>query len=89
MDAFTITVSLMFKQRKENIFSNITLSKHRDELLPLLMNGQVSLNSDLSAKMNVFMLIILKRGHKLTVFSQKSVPLQQKLQLNKRALYEI
>ena len=48
MDAFTITVSLMFKQRKENIFSNITLSKQRDELLPLLMNGQVSLNSDLS-----------------------------------------
>lgn len=43
MDAFTITVSLMFKQRKENIFSNITLSKQRDELLPLLMNGQVSL----------------------------------------------
>ena len=48
MDAFTITVSLMFKQRKENIFSNITLSKQRDELLPLLMNGQVSLNYDLS-----------------------------------------
>ena len=71
MDAFTITVSLMFKQRKENIFSNITMSKHRDELLPLLMNGQVSLNSDLSAKMNTFMLIILKRGHKLTVSSQK------------------
>lgn len=49
MDAFTITVSLLFKQRKENIFSYITLSKQRDELLPLLMNGQVSVNSDLSA----------------------------------------
>ena len=48
MDAFTITVSLLFKQRKENIFSYITLSKQRDELLPLLMNGQVSVNSDLS-----------------------------------------
>lgn len=48
VDAFTNTVSPMFKQRKENIFSNITLFKQRDELLPLLMNGQVSLNSDLS-----------------------------------------
>lgn len=27
---------------------NETLTKQRDELLPLLMNGQVSLNSDLS-----------------------------------------
>ena len=57
MDAFTITVSLMFKQRKGNIFSNITLSKQRDELLPLLMNGQVSLNSDLSNRdINIFSL---------------------------------
>ena len=45
---FTNIVSPMFKQRKENIFSNISSSKQRDELLPLLMNGQVSLNSDLS-----------------------------------------
>ena len=27
---------------------NIQLTKQRDELLPLLMNGQVSVNSDLS-----------------------------------------
>ena len=45
---FTEVVSPMFKQKKENIFSNITLSKQRDELLPLLMNGQVSVNYDLS-----------------------------------------
>ena len=48
VNAFTDIVSPMFKQRKENIFSNISFSKQHDELLPLLMNGQVSLNSDLS-----------------------------------------
>ena len=51
VNAFTEAVTPIFKQRKENIFSNITLCKQRDELLPLLMNGQVSvkqLNYDLS-----------------------------------------
>ena len=43
VNAFTDIVSPMFKQRKENIFSNISFSKQRDELLPLLMNGQVTI----------------------------------------------
>ena len=30
------------------------LTKQRDELLPLLMNGQVSVNSDLAAILNLF-----------------------------------
>ena len=33
------------KQNKQQI---VELAKQRDELLPLLMNGQVSVNSDLS-----------------------------------------
>ena len=33
-----------------NIAENNSLTKQRDELLPLLMNGQVSVNSDLSAR---------------------------------------
>ena len=32
----------------QNIIENNNLTKQRDELLPLLMNGQVSVNSDLS-----------------------------------------
>lgn len=40
---FTEVVKPLYQQRKENIFSNITLTKQRDELLPLLMNGQVTI----------------------------------------------
>ncbi|MFK2572699.1 restriction endonuclease subunit S, partial [Bacteroides fragilis] len=36
----------MYLQNESNIEE---LTKQRDELLPLLMNGQVSVNSDLSA----------------------------------------
>ena len=42
VNAFTEVISPLFKQRKENIFSNITLIKQRNDLLPLLMNGQAS-----------------------------------------------
>lgn len=37
-----------FLARLHNDKENIIISKQRDELLPLLMNGQISLNSDLS-----------------------------------------
>ena len=37
-----------------NIAENNGLIKQRDELLPLLMNGQVSLNSDLSNRIIEF-----------------------------------
>ena len=36
----------------QNIIENNNLTKQRDELLPLLMNGQVSVNSDLSTLFN-------------------------------------
>ena len=39
----------MFQQIKTNTFEIKELIKQRDELLPLLMNGQVSVNYDLSA----------------------------------------
>lgn len=42
-------VSYLYDLREKISKSNQSLTKQRDELLPLLMNGQVSLNSDLSA----------------------------------------
>ena len=41
-------VSPLWEQRKNNIEEILVLTKQRNELLPLLMNGQVSVNSDLS-----------------------------------------
>ena len=41
-------VSPLWEQRKNNIEEILALTKQRDELLPLLMNGQVSVNSDLA-----------------------------------------
>ena len=43
---FKNIVKPLFECWTKNVFSNITLTKQRDELLPLLMNGQASLNSD-------------------------------------------
>ena len=45
---FTAKVKPLYIEKKENIFANIALTKLRNSLLPLLMNGQVSLNYDLS-----------------------------------------
>ena len=42
-------VAPLFQQVDNNIQELNSLTKQRDELLPLLMNGQVSLNSDLSS----------------------------------------
>lgn len=46
---FCKSVHPLFQKIKENTIEISNLTKQRDELLPLLMNGQVSLNSDLSA----------------------------------------
>lgn len=45
---FCDKVSPIMKQIKKNTQEMTHLTKQRDELLPLLMNGQVSVNSDLS-----------------------------------------
>ena len=45
---FANIVKPLFKKWTNNIFNNIVLTKQRDELLPLLMNGQVSVNYHLS-----------------------------------------
>ena len=42
-------VKPLFEKWTKNIFNNIALTKQRDELLPLLMNGQASVNYHLSA----------------------------------------
>jgi len=46
---FFDAVKKMYAKIDSNIAENNNLIKQRNELLPLLMNGQVSLNSDLSA----------------------------------------
>ena len=45
---FFDTIKGIYAKIDANITENNDLIKQRDELLPLLMNGQVSLNSDLS-----------------------------------------
>ena len=45
---FGLVVKPIFEKIKDNSFEIATLTKQRDELLPFLMNGQVSVNSDLS-----------------------------------------
>ena len=46
--SFSKSVRPLLQKIKENTIEISNLSKQRDEILPLLMNGQVSLNSDLS-----------------------------------------
>ena len=48
-DKFEKQISPVFERIVKLQEEILTLSKQRDELLPLLMNGQASLNSDLSA----------------------------------------
>lgn len=50
---FKNIVKPLFEEWTKNIFCNIELTKQRNELLPLLMNGQVSVNSDLSVCINL------------------------------------
>lgn len=45
---FFDTIKGIYAKIDANITENNDLIKQRDELLPLLMNGQVSLNSDLA-----------------------------------------
>ena len=49
LELFDAKYSLINEQRKNLWLENRELKKQRDELLQLLMNGQVSLNSDLSS----------------------------------------
>ena len=48
LQRFHTIASTLFSQINNNVIELNTLTKQRDELLPLLMNGQVLLNSDLS-----------------------------------------
>ena len=49
IDKFNETIELIFTRILNCLKETKALTKQRDELLPLLMNGQVSVNSDLSA----------------------------------------
>jgi len=48
LDKYYLTVSPIYHSIIENAIEIESLTKQRDELLPLLMNGQASLNSDLA-----------------------------------------
>ena len=48
LQAFHDRVAFIFDSIKNNIYEIDTFTKQRDELLPMLMNGQVTVNSDLS-----------------------------------------
>ena len=41
---FKSIVKPLFENWTKNVFCNITLTKQRNELLPLLMNGQATVN---------------------------------------------
>ena len=56
---FFDTIKSVYAKIDANITESNDLIKQRDELLPLLMNGQASLNYDLSAFNSVFSQIIL------------------------------
>jgi type I restriction enzyme S subunit len=47
LENFDMAISPLFKRIEQIQSENNSLTKQRDELLPLLMNGQVSVNSDL------------------------------------------
>ena len=49
IERFFNQIKILLEQIDKNIEENNTLTKQRDELLPLLMNGQVSVNYHLSA----------------------------------------
>ena len=51
---FDVIISPLFAHMKQIVRQNAELTKQRDELLPLLMNGQASINYDLSARRRVF-----------------------------------
>ena len=52
---FCESVRPLLQKIKENIIEISNLTKQRDELLPLLMNGQVSVNSDLAVSYILYM----------------------------------
>ena len=47
LQRFHTIASAIFSQINNNVIELNSLTKQRDELLPLLMSGQVSVNSDL------------------------------------------
>lgn len=54
IEEFHVIVSQYHLMIDQNISKNNILIKQRDELLPLLMNGQVTVNSDLSASYIIY-----------------------------------
>ena len=54
IDKFNETIELIFTRILNCLKETKALTKQRDELLPLLMNGQVSVNSDLAASYIIY-----------------------------------
>lgn len=53
IERFFNQIKILLEQIDKNIEENNTLTKQRDELLPLLMNGQVSVNYHLSTRIRM------------------------------------
>ena len=58
---FVNTVKSMFDEQLLRQCEIEELTKQRDELLPLLMNGQVSVNSDLSTYIILFFILLIQK----------------------------
>ena len=58
LEKFDTMATPLFAQMKQIAKQNATLTKQRDELLPLLMNGQVSVNYHLYAPLYIDSLIL-------------------------------
>lgn len=62
-NTFKNIVKPLFEEWTKNIFCNIELTKQRNELLPLLMNGQVSVNSDLAKCISEIGIVAIIRNY--------------------------
>ena len=56
--AFSEIVTPLYKQWTNNVFGNIEFTKQRNELLPLLMNGQVTVNYHTQELTSVFCQVV-------------------------------
>ena len=63
IETFHAIVSQYHSMIDQNIIENNNLTKQRDELLPLLMNGQVSVNSDLAKCISEIGIVAIIRNY--------------------------
>ena len=70
---FSERIQSIVEITRKNILQNLELTKQRDELLPLLMNGQVTVNPDLSDNKSDKYCSFLS-GYMLSVIKSSDIP---------------